>query len=251
MPRSVVDPDGRALVALAHSHGGKSTFAAHLVHGGLSLVNDEQTRLLPEHGIVGAFRRPMAIKAGGVEHLPVALPPVVGEPDTRLVPPSVLGARWLGSGRPVLVVVLARDEDHDGPVGVRWLDAIGGGRRLLREQPRPGARSRARAASVRLAGVDRRRRRAHLPVVGRRGSTRSGPAHRGRTPVDPVRGRVGRAGAPTDAGDRPRRDRGGHRRPSDRRRSTSASSSSRPVLRSTIWAVPVATAPGGVDRPTS
>ena len=118
---SVVDADGRALIAVAHSHGGKSTFAAHLVHRGLSVVNDEQTRLLPDHGVIGAFRRPLAIKAQGVEHLPIVLPPVDGAPDTRLVAPAALGGRWQGSGRPVLVVVLARDDEHVGPVGVRWL----------------------------------------------------------------------------------------------------------------------------------
>jgi hypothetical protein len=112
----VVDQQGRGIVLLGRSGGGKSTLTTHLAHAGFGLLNDEQIRLLPEAGRVAGFRRPVAIKRRGLDATPVEIaPPRSLEVGTIIVSPADLGAVWAPSGSPAMVVLLDRDPERADP----------------------------------------------------------------------------------------------------------------------------------------
>jgi glycosyltransferase involved in cell wall biosynthesis len=120
---AVAGDDGRTALVLAWSGTGKSTLVAHLVHGGLHLLNDEQVAVFASGGLVGGFTRPVAIKPGGAAFLPEGIRPVsrTGDPqDLILLTGRDLGGRLRLAGRPVLVVLPERVAD--GPA--TW-EAIG------------------------------------------------------------------------------------------------------------------------------
>lgn len=109
---AVAGDDGRAALLLGRSGSGKSTLTAHLVHSGLDLLNDEQITIYRVHGAVGAFTRPVAIKADGSGQLPPDLATRVAEPDqTALLTVQDLNpdARHRLTAQPVVSVVLGRD----------------------------------------------------------------------------------------------------------------------------------------------
>ena len=109
---AVADDGGTAALLLGHSGSGKSTLAAHLVHDGLDLLNDEQITVHRSAGSVGAFTRPVAIKAGGSEHLPPDVAGLVPDADRAwLLPVGDLNAdaRHRLTAQPVVSVVLGRD----------------------------------------------------------------------------------------------------------------------------------------------
>jgi hypothetical protein len=107
---AVADDQGRTVLLLAPSGSGKSTLVAHLVHGGLDLLNDEQVAVHRGGDTVCAFTRPVAVKAGGLVHLPPVVQERVGCTDEAvLVTARDLGGRHRLSGHPVLVVLPERD----------------------------------------------------------------------------------------------------------------------------------------------
>jgi hypothetical protein len=108
---AVADDQGRTVLLLAPSGSGKSTLVAHLVHGGrLDLLNDEQVAVHRGGDVVCAFTRPVAVKAGGLAHLPPVVQERVGRTDEAvLVTARDLGGRHRLWGHPVLVVLPERD----------------------------------------------------------------------------------------------------------------------------------------------
>ena len=120
---AVADSTGRTVLLLGDSGAGKSTLAAHLVAGGLELISDEQVAV---HGgeTVSGFTRPIAVKPGGVVHLPALVEPLSDSQGlTTLVAPEALGGRHRLIGRPALVVVIERDANAATPPSVTPLDA--------------------------------------------------------------------------------------------------------------------------------
>ena len=106
---------GRAVVVLGDPGAGKSTLTAHLAHGGLDLVTDEQLTVFADHGMVGAFTRPVLLKRPSLDHLPAGV--AVRDPGDHprlVVPAASLGSRHRLWGRPVLVVLPERVDDHEG-----------------------------------------------------------------------------------------------------------------------------------------
>lgn len=113
MPRlhaaALADGDGRTVVLLGDSGAGKSTFAAHLVASGLDLVSDEQIAVHANAESVSGFTRPIAVKPGGTEHLPLHIDPLADSQGyTVLLGPETLGSQHRLAGRPALVVALDR-----------------------------------------------------------------------------------------------------------------------------------------------
>lgn len=105
---AVADGDGRAVVVLGRSGAGKSTLIAHLAHGGLTLVNDEQVTLYRPWGMIAGFTRPVAIKPGGAKFLPPGLSPrpvTVDVAHTELFSAGELGTAHRLTAEPVLVVL--------------------------------------------------------------------------------------------------------------------------------------------------
>jgi hypothetical protein len=110
---AVADSDGRAALVVGASGAGKSTLVAHLVASGLDLVTDEQVSLHRAEGLIGASTRPVAVKPGGLRHLPPAVAdrlPASGH--TQLVGAERLGAVHRVVARPVAVVVPERADSH-------------------------------------------------------------------------------------------------------------------------------------------
>ena len=108
---ALADEDGRTVVLLGDSGAGKSTLAAHLVASGLDLVSDEQIAVHANAESVSGFTRPIAVKPGGTEHLPLHVDPLAGSQGyTALLGPQTLGAHHRLAGRPALVVALDRSD---------------------------------------------------------------------------------------------------------------------------------------------
>lgn len=112
---ALTDDAGRAVVVLGDPGAGKSTLTAHLAHGGLDLVTDEQLTVFADHGLVGAFTRPVLLKRPSLDHLPAGVEVRDPGDHPRLVVPAAdLGSRHRLWGRPVLVVLPERADDHHG-----------------------------------------------------------------------------------------------------------------------------------------
>lgn len=115
---AVADDDGAALVVLGPSGSGKSTLIAHLVAGGMSLLNDEQLTVHTTAGLVGGFTRPIDCKPGGLRHLPDPLRNDLVETETGVqVSARDLGGRHALVGRPAMVLLPERDASTEG---VEW-----------------------------------------------------------------------------------------------------------------------------------
>lgn len=117
---AVVDDGGGALVVLGASGAGKSTLIAHLAASGLGLLNDEQVAVHRDLGVVAGFARPVAIKRGGLGHLPAGVAPVLRDgQQVALVTAAQLGTRHVLTGRPSVVVLPERDDTADA-TDVAW-----------------------------------------------------------------------------------------------------------------------------------
>lgn len=154
---AVAERSGRAALVLGPSGAGKSTLIAHLVHGGLDLLNDEQITVFSEHGVVGGFTRPIGVKPGGVEHLPLAVRADIEAGEFgALVTAAQLGGRHRLLGRPILIVVPERTSTGGD---VSWeslspgeaLEALCANNLDLVRKPISGLESLAWLASVTIA----------------------------------------------------------------------------------------------------
>lgn len=120
---AVADAEGRTVLLLGDSGSGKSTLAAHLLAHGLDLITDEQVAIHPDATTVSGFTRPIAVKPGGVEHLPTLGQSLLEDQGlTVLLAPEAFGARHRLVGRPALVVVLDRVADSSTPPTVEPLE---------------------------------------------------------------------------------------------------------------------------------
>jgi len=120
---AVADSTGRTVLLLGDSGAGKSTLAAHLLASGLDLITDEQVAVHPDAATVSGFTRPIAVKPGGVEHLPPLVQPLSEHQGlTVLLAPEAFGSRHRLAGRPALVVVLDRVADSPTPPTVEPLE---------------------------------------------------------------------------------------------------------------------------------
>jgi len=103
---AVATPDGAGVLMLGKSGTGKSTLAAHLVHRGFDLLNDEQVSVFAADRLLGGFTRPVDIKAGGAAALPRDVSAALTDDGCGWrLSASRLGGRHVLSARPVVVVL--------------------------------------------------------------------------------------------------------------------------------------------------